>query len=123
MPFAFYVAHILVIRRLSMALGVWQGFDACQFVTIFFFFPAGYGVGLGLRTGSGQPVGVPHRQVLRAAVAVMDQARKRRATARVEGLLERVEHEVLFSEADTRRPTMRRKDVNHKGDGDEADAV
>ena len=55
--------------------------------------------------------------------AVMDQARKRRATARVEGLLERVEHEVLFSEADTRRPTMRRKDVNHKGDGDEADAV
>jgi hypothetical protein len=64
--------------------------------------------GLGLRTGSGQPVGVPHRQVLRAAVAVMDQARKRRATARVEGLIECVEHEVLFSEADTRHPTMRR---------------
>ena len=63
--------------------------------------------GLGLRTGSGPPVGVPHRQVLRAAVAAMDQARKRRATARVEGLLECVEHEVLFSEADTRHPTMR----------------
>ena len=58
-PFAFYVAHILVIRRLSMALGVWRGFDACQFVTIFFFVPAGYGVGLGLRTGSG------HRSVYR----------------------------------------------------------
>jgi hypothetical protein len=102
----------------------WQGFDACQFVTIFLFFPAGYGVGLGLRTGSGQPVGVPHRQVLRAAVAVMDQARKRRATARVEGLLERVEHEVLFSETDTRHPTMRRAKTSiTKGDGDEADAV
>ena len=42
-PFAFYVAHILVIHLLSMALGVWQGFDARQFVTIFFFYPAGYG--------------------------------------------------------------------------------
>jgi len=45
-PFAFYVAHILVIHLLSMALGVWQGFDALQFVTIFFFYPAGYGVNL-----------------------------------------------------------------------------
>jgi uncharacterized membrane protein len=45
-PFAFYVAHILVIHLLSMALGVWQGFDARQFVTIFFFYPAGYGVSL-----------------------------------------------------------------------------
>ena len=40
-PFAFYVAHILVIHLLSMGLGVWQGFEARQFVTIFFFYPAG----------------------------------------------------------------------------------
>ena len=45
-PFAFYVAHILVIHLLSMALGVAQGFDARQFVTVFFFYPMGYGVGL-----------------------------------------------------------------------------
>jgi len=45
-PFAFYVAHILVIHLLSMGLGVWQGFEARQFVTIFFFYPAGYGVNL-----------------------------------------------------------------------------
>ena len=45
-PFAFYVAHILLIHLLSMAVGVAQGFDARQFVTVFFFYPKGYGVGL-----------------------------------------------------------------------------
>jgi uncharacterized membrane protein len=45
-PFAFYVAHILVIHLLSMAVGVAQGFDASQFVTVFFFYPQGYGVEL-----------------------------------------------------------------------------
>lgn len=45
-PFAFYVAHILVIHLLSMALGVAQGFEAGQFVTVFFFYPRGYGVEL-----------------------------------------------------------------------------
>ena len=45
-PFAFYVAHILVIHLLSMALGVAQGFEAREFVTVFFFYPKGYGVGL-----------------------------------------------------------------------------
>jgi hypothetical protein len=29
-----------------MAVGVAQGFDASQFVTIFFFYPEGYGVDL-----------------------------------------------------------------------------
>ena len=45
-PFAFYVAHVLVIHLLSMAVGVAQGFDPGQFVTVFFFYPMGYGVGL-----------------------------------------------------------------------------
>ena len=45
-PFAFYVAHVLLIHLLSMAVGVVQGFDASQFVTVFFFYPQGDGVGL-----------------------------------------------------------------------------
>jgi uncharacterized membrane protein len=45
-PFAFYVAHVLLIHLVSMAVGVAQGFDARQFVTIFFFYPSGYGLGL-----------------------------------------------------------------------------
>jgi uncharacterized membrane protein len=45
-PFAFYVAHVLVIHLLSMAVGVAQGFAPGQFVTVFFFYPTGYGVGL-----------------------------------------------------------------------------
>jgi uncharacterized membrane protein len=45
-PFAFYVAHIILIHTLSLLLGVFQGFDARQFMTVFFYYPAGYGVGL-----------------------------------------------------------------------------
>ncbi len=45
-PFAFYVAHILLIHTLSVILGVAQGFPAGQFMTIFMFYPAGYGVSL-----------------------------------------------------------------------------
>jgi uncharacterized membrane protein len=45
-PFAFYVPHFLLIHVLAILLGIAQGFDARQFVTIFFFFPKGYGVGL-----------------------------------------------------------------------------
>jgi len=45
-PFAFYVPHFLVIHLMAIFLGVAQGFDARQFLTIFFFFPTGYGVGL-----------------------------------------------------------------------------
>jgi uncharacterized membrane protein len=45
-PFAFYVPHFLVIHLLAVMLGIAQGFDPRQFFTIFFFFPAGYGVGL-----------------------------------------------------------------------------
>ena len=45
-PFAFYVAHIILIHSLSVLLGVIQGFEARQFMTLFFFYPKGYGVGL-----------------------------------------------------------------------------
>lgn len=45
-PFAFYVAHFYLIHLLSMLLGVLQGYDAGQFLTIMFFFPKGYGVTL-----------------------------------------------------------------------------
>ncbi len=45
-PFAFYVAHIFVIHATAILLGVAQGFNASQFLTMFLFFPKGYGVGL-----------------------------------------------------------------------------
>lgn len=45
-PFAFYVAHWALIHSLSVALGVAQGFEARQFLTIFFFYPEGYGLPL-----------------------------------------------------------------------------
>jgi uncharacterized membrane protein len=46
-PFAFYVAHLVLIHALSVVLGMAQGFDARQFLTVFLFYPAGYGVSLG----------------------------------------------------------------------------
>ena len=45
-PFAFYVAHFLLIHILSLILGVLQGFTASQMMTAYRFFPTGYGVGL-----------------------------------------------------------------------------
>jgi uncharacterized membrane protein len=45
-PFAFYVAHIILIHTLSVLLGVIQGFDPRQLMTLFLFFPRGYGVSL-----------------------------------------------------------------------------
>jgi uncharacterized membrane protein len=45
-PFAFYVPHFLLIHVIAVVLGVAQGFDGRRFLTIFFFFPKGYGVGL-----------------------------------------------------------------------------
>ena len=45
-PFAFYVAHFLLIHLLAVLLGVLQGFDARQFAVPFPLFPKGYGVGL-----------------------------------------------------------------------------
>ena len=45
-PFAFYVAHLYLIHTFSVVLGVMQGFEARQFLTVSFFFPKGYGLGL-----------------------------------------------------------------------------
>jgi uncharacterized membrane protein len=45
-PFAFYIAHVLLIHGIAVALGAAQGFGVRPFLTIFFFFPKGYGVGL-----------------------------------------------------------------------------
>ena len=45
-PFAFYVAHVLVIHVIAILLGIGQGFNGWQFFTVFFFYPKGYGVGL-----------------------------------------------------------------------------
>ena len=45
-PFAFYVAHLYLLHAGSMVLGMAQGFEAQQFLTVFQFFPKGYGLGL-----------------------------------------------------------------------------
>ncbi len=45
-PFAFYVAHVFLIHVLSVVLGVAQGFHASQLMTLFLFYPQGYGVSL-----------------------------------------------------------------------------
>jgi hypothetical protein len=45
-PFAFYVAHLYLIHVLALMLGVVQGFDPSQLMTIMFFFPEGYGLAL-----------------------------------------------------------------------------
>jgi uncharacterized membrane protein len=45
-PFAFYVAHFFLIHTLSVILGRLQGFSSRQSMTVFLFYPKGYGVGL-----------------------------------------------------------------------------
>ena len=45
-PFAFYVAHVILIHSLSVLLGVAQGFDVRQMFTLFLFYPPNYGVPL-----------------------------------------------------------------------------
>jgi uncharacterized membrane protein len=45
-PFAFYVAHVALIHTLSVLVGMAQGFSLGQMMTVFFFYPAGYGVSL-----------------------------------------------------------------------------
>jgi uncharacterized membrane protein len=45
-PLAFYVAHLYLIHALAIALGIAQGFAAEQFLTLYRFFPQGFGVGL-----------------------------------------------------------------------------
>jgi len=45
-PFAFYVVHLYLIHALSVGLGVLQGFEPGQMLTILFFYPEGFGIGL-----------------------------------------------------------------------------
>jgi uncharacterized membrane protein len=45
-PFAFYVAHFILIHTLSVCLGVMQGFAPRRMLTVFLFYPEGYGVAL-----------------------------------------------------------------------------
>jgi uncharacterized membrane protein len=46
-PFAFYVLHLYLIHGVSVMLGVWQGFDAHQFQTLYAYFPKSYGLDIG----------------------------------------------------------------------------
>jgi len=45
-PFAFYVAHFVLIHILNICLGVIQGFSVRQMMTAFLFYPKGYGISL-----------------------------------------------------------------------------
>jgi uncharacterized membrane protein len=45
-PFAFYVAHVALIHTLSVMLGIVQGFRPGEMMTIFLFYPSGYGIPL-----------------------------------------------------------------------------
>jgi uncharacterized membrane protein len=45
-PFGFYIPHFFLIHALSVLLGVIQGYGAGQFMTVFFYYPKGFGVGL-----------------------------------------------------------------------------
>jgi hypothetical protein len=40
-PLPFHVAHVLLIHVIAVLLGVAQGFNGQQFLTIFFFYPKG----------------------------------------------------------------------------------
>jgi uncharacterized membrane protein len=45
-PFAFYVAHFLLIHVIGVIIGVLEGFQARQLMTLFFYYPKGYGISL-----------------------------------------------------------------------------
>jgi uncharacterized membrane protein len=45
-PFAFYVAHVLLIHSIGVLIGVIQGFQVRQLMTLFFFYPRGFGISL-----------------------------------------------------------------------------
>lgn len=46
-PFAFYVAHLYLLHLFAIVLGLFQGFAPSDFMTVFFLFPASFGLGLG----------------------------------------------------------------------------
>jgi uncharacterized membrane protein len=45
-PFAFYVAHFLLIHTIGVTIGVLEGFKASQLMTLFFYYPKGFGISL-----------------------------------------------------------------------------
>jgi uncharacterized membrane protein len=45
-PFAFYVAHLYLIHTIAVVVGVLQGFEPQQLMTVYTFFPKGYGIEL-----------------------------------------------------------------------------
>jgi uncharacterized membrane protein len=45
-PFAFYVAHFLLIHTIGVFIGVLEGFRAGQLMTLFFYYPKGFGISL-----------------------------------------------------------------------------
>ncbi|MEH6591415.1 MAG: heparan-alpha-glucosaminide N-acetyltransferase domain-containing protein [Halioglobus sp.] len=45
-PFAFYVLHLYLIHLLSVLYGLYQGYGLDETMTIFFFYPDGFGVTL-----------------------------------------------------------------------------
>jgi uncharacterized membrane protein len=45
-PFAFYVAHFLLIHTIGVIIGVLEGFHASQLMTLFFYYPKGFGISL-----------------------------------------------------------------------------
>ena len=45
-PLAFYIAHLYLAHLMAVLLGTLQGFAPDQFLTLFVFFPQGYGTGL-----------------------------------------------------------------------------
>ncbi len=70
---------------------------------------AAYG---GLDASLRQPLAIANRHVLRTAVAVMHQGTFTLVPARVQGLLQGVEHEVGCIELLTRQPTMYRAKIS-----------
>ena len=52
-PFAFYVAHFILIHVLSVLLGISQGFDVRQLMTVFLFYPKGTALGCRVSMPSG----------------------------------------------------------------------
>src|SRR3954449_9157123 len=68
----------------------------------------------------GKPLGILDRDVLHTAIAVMDEAAAPDGPARVQGLLQRVEHEASVSRAgDAPADDAPREDVDDEGDIDE----
>src|SRR3954449_11931661 len=71
-------------------------------------------------TRRGKPLGILDRDVLHTAIAVMDEAAAPDGPARVQGLLQRVEHAASVSRAgDAPADDAPREDVDDEGDIDE----